>query len=89
MLQFAFNVASIFKPFTLQLRAIAGYSFLAIIGWSLVSFVWDVLAIAKKMHQIPCSNCRFFTGDYRLKCTVNPYIAHTEEAIDCQDFDLV
>lgn len=89
MLQLAFDVASVFKPFAIQLRAIAGYSLLGIIGWSLLNFVVDVLAVAKKMHQIPCSSCRFFTGDYRLKCTVNPHIANTEEAIDCPDCDLV
>ncbi|MCU0535651.1 MAG: hypothetical protein MUD14_17305 [Hydrococcus sp. Prado102] len=29
----------------------------------------------KKLHQVPCSRCAFFTGDYRLKCTVNPLMA--------------
>jgi hypothetical protein len=41
----------------------------------------------KKLHQVPCSRCAFFTGDYRLKCTVNPSIAMSEEAIDCRDFE--
>ncbi|ELS04432.1 hypothetical protein Xen7305DRAFT_00041650 [Xenococcus sp. PCC 7305] len=39
----------------------------------------------KKIHQIPCSNCVYFTGDHRLKCTVNPVNALTEDAITkCQ-----
>jgi RNA polymerase subunit RPABC4/transcription elongation factor Spt4 len=38
------------------------------------------------MHQIPCHNCQFFTNNYRLKCTVHPSIANTEEAIDCSDY---
>lgn len=42
----------------------------------------------KKMHQIPCHNCDFFTNDFRLKCTVNPTIACTEEAISCHDFEV-
>jgi len=42
----------------------------------------------KKLHQIPCSRCVFFTGDYRLKCTVNPLTAMSEEAISCRDFEL-
>ncbi|WP_313926616.1 hypothetical protein [Anabaena sp. FACHB-1237] len=41
---------------------------------------------AQKMREIPCHNCQFFTNNYRLKCTVNPYIANTEEAIGCKDY---
>ncbi len=40
------------------------------------------------MHQIPCSNCKFFTNDHRLKCTVSPSIANTEQAINCGDYRL-
>ncbi|MDJ0580351.1 hypothetical protein [Crocosphaera sp.] len=38
------------------------------------------------MHKIPCSNCQYFTNDYRLKCPVNPFQASTEAAINCQDY---
>ena len=79
------NVASAFKPAIWQLRFIGGYSLLGLVGWSLISFLIDITKTAKKMHQIPCTKCRFFTGDYRLKCTVNPHIANTEEAIGCSD----
>ena len=41
----------------------------------------------KKLHQIPCNNCDFFTNDYRLKCAVNPTIACSEEALGCVDFE--
>ena len=41
----------------------------------------------KRLHQIPCSRCAFFTGDYRLKCTVHPYSALTETAINCSDYE--
>jgi hypothetical protein len=40
----------------------------------------------RRLHQIPCDRCVYFTGDYRLKCTVHPYKALTEEAIECLDF---
>ncbi|MBD2101584.1 hypothetical protein [Leptolyngbya sp. FACHB-261] len=40
----------------------------------------------KRLHQIPCVGCEFFTGDYHLKCTVRPSTALSEEAIDCPDF---
>jgi hypothetical protein len=47
---------------------------------------WASVATSQKLHQIPCTNCQFFTGDYRLKCTVQPTIANTEAAITCMDY---
>jgi hypothetical protein len=41
----------------------------------------------KKIHQIPCNRCAFYTGEYRLKCTVRPCQAFTEEAIACLDWE--
>lgn len=41
----------------------------------------------KRLHQIPCSRCAFFTGDYRLKCTVHPHKALTETALNCVDYE--
>jgi hypothetical protein len=84
--QLAFNSASLVKPLLLQLRIVGAFSVLSLCSWSLISCILDVIAQAKKMHQIPCTNCRFFTGDYRLKCTVNPSIANTEQAIECEDY---
>ncbi len=86
MFQFAVHFASLFKPVMLQLRFIGACSILGLVAWSLLSFVMDTVARAKEMHQIPCTKCRFFTGDYRLKCTVNPHVANTEQAIDCPDY---
>lgn len=40
-----------------------------------------------KLHQIPCSRCVYFTGDHRLKCTVDPLRAMSEEAINCRNFE--
>jgi hypothetical protein len=45
--------------------------------------------VAKTMHQIPCARCRYFTNDYRLKCSVHPQIANTEGAINCRDYQPV
>ena len=42
----------------------------------------------KKMHQVPCANCIYFTGDYRLKCPVHPIKAMSEDAICCRDFQV-
>lgn len=46
----------------------------------------DGFANVKRLHQIKCADCRFFTNDFRLKCTVHPTDALTEEAINCSDF---
>jgi hypothetical protein len=39
-----------------------------------------------RLHQIPCSHCLFFTGEYNLKCAVHPCKALSEEAIGCADY---
>jgi len=41
----------------------------------------------QRLHNIPCTRCVFFTGDYRLKCTVRPCQALSEDAIHCLDFE--
>ncbi|MCF4967710.1 hypothetical protein [Nostoc sp. CMAA1605] len=45
-----------------------------------ISFIW-------RLHQIPCHKCEYFTNDYRLKCTVHPKKACSEQAIGCFDFE--
>lgn len=56
----------------------------------LVANLWalsrDTVVYAQRMHQIPCSKCRFFTENYQLKCTVHPTDALTEAAIGCPDY---
>lgn len=49
--------------------------------------VEDGFVRLRRLHQIPCSHCAFFTGDYRLKCTVHPCKALSEDAIDCLDYE--
>lgn len=62
----------------------------------LVSFVWSLWEAFQKgwlhlqrLHQIPCHHCVFFTGEYNLKCTVHPFKALNEAAIDCPDYEPV
>ncbi len=86
MFQFAAHLTSLFKPIILQLRFVGAYSILGLVGWSVIRFALDVVAQAQRMHQIPCTKCLFFTADYHLKCTVNPSIANTEQAIGCSDY---
>lgn len=77
-----------------QIFHFASQSFFFILTWSMLFFfVFSAFSSTKQgietiktMHQIPCSKCQFFTGSYQLKCTVNPKIALTEEAIGCSDY---
>lgn len=54
--------------------------------WSLWAAVRDSVQRARRMHQIPCSECRYFSGNYLLKCPVHPHDALSEAAIGCRDF---
>jgi hypothetical protein len=57
---------------------------------SLITTLWavikDIVKRSRQMHQIPCSNCQYFTHNYHLKCTIQPRIANTEQALNCSDF---
>lgn len=68
------------------LRFLFACSLLSLCIWSLVSPLIAAVTRAKQMHRIPCTKCRFFTNDYRLKCTVKPQTANTEDAIGCRDY---
>lgn len=74
------------QPILVPLCFILAWVFIIILFSTLWGSIHAVTERAKEMHQIPCSNCRFFTNDYRLKCTVNPSLANTEKAVDCTDF---
>ncbi|MEM8613340.1 MAG: hypothetical protein AAGF93_15070 [Cyanobacteria bacterium P01_H01_bin.105] len=54
--------------------------------WQVLHTLREGTNYVRRLHQIPCSRCAYFTGDYRLKCTVNPMSALTEEAIGCTDY---
>jgi hypothetical protein len=74
------------QPFLVLICFIAAWSITILAVWSLWSAARDSVTTAKQMHQIPCTGCQFFTDNYRLKCTVHPSIANTEDAIDCLDY---
>ena len=54
--------------------------------WRSLTIIKQAIFHLKRLHQIPCDKCAYFTGDYRLKCTVNPMMAMSEKAIGCRDF---
>jgi hypothetical protein len=63
------------------------WGFTGLVGMSLWQTTAQVQKTAQAMHRVPCPGCQFFTGDYSLKCTVHPYRAGTEDAINCRDFE--
>jgi hypothetical protein len=74
------------QVFLVPICFVVAWSVIILCAWSLWSAVRDSVSKAKQMHQIPCTGCQFFTDDYRLKCTVHPSLANTEEAINCFDY---
>ncbi|MDB9496531.1 hypothetical protein PN441_18505 [Spirulina major CS-329] len=66
--------------------AVLAWSFLGVVVWQLVGFGRSVRQRAMTMHQIPCTQCQFFTNHPALKCTIHPQTANTETAIACRDF---
>lgn len=72
--------------FLVPICFITAWSIIILVSWSLWSATKESVKTAQTMHKIPCANCQFFTNNYRLKCTVHPSTANTEEAIDCCDY---
>ncbi|MEH1872562.1 hypothetical protein [Nostoc sp.] len=74
------------QPFLVPICFVVAWTVTILVVLSLWTAARDSVTTAKQMHQIPCSGCQFFTDNYRLKCTVRPSIANTEEAIHCLDY---
>ncbi|PZV16342.1 MAG: hypothetical protein DCF22_05620 [Leptolyngbya sp.] len=87
MFQILKPIVDAIQPFLVPICFVAAWLFVVLVTWNLWIAVRDMAMRTQKMHQIPCSNCRFFTRNYQLKCTVHPSSALTEEAINCPDFD--
>lgn len=86
MLQTLLYIIKAIQPLVVPACFLCAWIFVISLVLSLGNAMKDVLARSQKMHQIPCSRCQFFTNNYRLKCTVQPSIANTEQAIDCIDY---
>lgn len=67
----------------------------SLLPWGLgLLLIWQVRVATRsgvrylqRLHQIPCDRCAFYTGEYRLKCTLHPLTAFSETAIGCRDFE--
>ncbi|MEM7713115.1 MAG: hypothetical protein AAF349_05965 [Cyanobacteria bacterium P01_A01_bin.68] len=86
MFQILYCLVNAIRPFLVPICFVCAWSLVILAAWSMWSAAKDGIATAQQMHQIPCTGCQYFTDDYRLKCTVNPSIANTEEAIECMDY---
>lgn len=87
MLRFLQFLIQTIQPFLVPLCFIMAWGLMLLIFWNVGMAIAHTIKRAKTMHKIPCANCSFFTGDYRLKCPVKPTIALSEEAIDCPDYE--
>ncbi|MEH1908266.1 hypothetical protein [Nostoc sp.] len=74
------------QPLLVPICFVVAWTVIILLVLSLWAAARDSVTTAKQMHQIPCTGCQFFTDNYRLKCTVHPSIANTEEAINCSDY---
>ncbi|MBE9075829.1 hypothetical protein IQ241_00690 [Romeria aff. gracilis LEGE 07310] len=43
----------------------------------------------RRLHQIPCYRCRYYTRSPHLKCPVHPTEALSEDAIHCRDYEIL
>jgi hypothetical protein len=77
------------QPFFVPVCFISAWAIVLLLIWNIWAAMRDGISSAKKMHQIPCANCRFFTANYHLKCPVHPKIALSSDAIDCTDYEPV
>jgi hypothetical protein len=46
----------------------------------------DGMRRLKRLHQVPCFHCRYYTGSPYLKCPVRPVEAASEAALHCTDY---
>ncbi|MEH2055073.1 MAG: hypothetical protein V7K97_02585 [Nostoc sp.] len=74
------------QPLLVPICFVVAWTVIILVVLSIWAAARDSVTTAKQMHQIPCTGCQYFTDNYRLKCTVRPSIANTEEAINCSDY---
>ena len=75
------------RPFLPVICFVFLWSAIALAVWHLFTGLRQGVKTVKRLHQIPCADCRYATCSYHLKCSVQPVIAFSEEAIGCQDFE--
>jgi hypothetical protein len=87
ILRLLYFLFQLIQPILVPICFITAWSLIVLVSWSTWAAMRDGVKSAKRLHQIPCANCAFFTGDYHLKCTVHPATALSEDAIYCPDYE--
>lgn len=86
MFQPSYSLVQTLQLFLVPLCFVAAWTLTFLVLWNLWASAKYGITTVKRLHQIPCANCRFFTGNYYLKCTVHPSRALSEAAINCPDY---
>lgn len=81
------SVLQLIHPIFVPLCFVLAWGIVGVGMWSVWAALRDSVQRARRMHQIPCAGCRYFSGDYLLKCPVHPQEALSEAAIGCPDFE--
>lgn len=83
----AYQILRLIQPILVPVCLVLAWGIIGLCLWSIWSAVRDSVARARQMHRIPCSQCRYFSGNYALKCPVHPFEALSEAAIGCPDYE--
>ena len=86
MFQILYFLIHALQPVLVPICFVAAWFLVVLLLWNIYAATSNGITTIKRLHQIPCANCQYFTDDYRLKCTVNPNIALTEQAVYCRDY---
>lgn len=86
MFQLLYPLVYLIRPYLGLICFCLAWGLILLVVLSIWSSVKAGIKTTQRLHQIPCTDCQFFTNDYRLKCTVNPSTANTEAAINCSDY---
>lgn len=87
MFQLLHSILQGIQPLLVPICFVSAWVLVAMALWSIWAAIRDTATRTRRLHQIPCAECEFFTKDYHLKCTVHPSMALTEDAIGCQDYE--
>lgn len=79
------SLVHLIQRLAIPVCCLCAWTLIALFCWNLWVAARDGVRRLRQLHQVPCNRCAFFTGDYRLKCTVHPLTALSNEAIDCPD----